>query len=125
MSQEDNRKHTRLQAITGMVLYDTENGTPIGHLENISVEGMMLTSESVQRVGQELDVDLSLGTSINGRTTVRCRVRSVWSGENLWYEPDPSKKNCTGFEITSISNSELGTLLSIIAKLESGSIQTP
>jgi len=118
MSHIEKRKHLRLKAIRSMALVNKQNGALIGHLENISVGGMMLMSASPQAVGQELDVNLFLGKSIDGEVAVRCRVCCVWSGENLWRESDPSKKYCTGLEITSISDNELEAFLAVIETLE-------
>ena len=112
------REYLRFIAIRGMGLINTQNSTLIGYLENLSVEGMMLTSESPQTVGQEYDVKLFLGKDIDGNIAIRCRVRNVWSDENLWCGPNSSQQYCAGFEITSISDADLETLHAVIEVLE-------
>ncbi len=117
MNHIEKRKLTRFEFDRDIAVFNTQNGSFIGHLENLSLEGMMLSSESPLAVGQEYHVNLSLGTEIEGKSTVRCRVCSMWSGENMWREPEPSKQYCTGFKITGISDSELKMLDVLIKAL--------
>jgi hypothetical protein len=113
----EKRKHRRFEFDRDIAALDTQNGTVIGHLENLSLEGMMLSSELPTAIGQEYHVTLSLQTEIDGKSTVCCRVCSIWSGENMWREPDPSKQYCTGYKINSITNTELKTLDVLIKTL--------
>ncbi|MCP4408772.1 MAG: PilZ domain-containing protein [Gammaproteobacteria bacterium] len=117
MKYIEKRKHRRFEFDRDIAALDTQNGTVIGHLENLSLDGMMLSSELPTAIGQEYHVTLSLRTEIDGKSTVNCRVCSIWSGENMWREPDSSKQYCTGYKITSIADTELKTLDVLIKTL--------
>ena len=120
----EQRKLTRFEFDHDIPVFNVEYGRLIGRLENLTLEGMMLSSESPLVVGQEYHLSLSLGTVVAGRSTVRCRVRSMWSGENMWREAESTKRYFTGFNITSISKAELNSLDVLITTLGHPSGQT-
>ena len=117
MNFKEKRKHLRFDLGRPVPVFKTENDAFFGHMENLSIQGMMLSSETSREVGQEHEVSFSVQTEIEEGATIKCRVCSMWSGENIWHEPDPSKRYCTGFQITGISDSAFKTLGDFIKTL--------
>ena len=113
-NHSEKRRLTRYEFGRDITVLKTENDKFFGHLENLSLEGMMLSSESPREVGEEHQVTFSVRSGSGTKYTISCRICSMWSGKNLWRDPSPSRKYCTGFQITDISDTELKTLKVLI-----------
>ena len=62
-----------------IIVFDLKTIKPLGRIVNINLGDMLLMSEHPTPLEEHFQVSFSLPTIIGGRTTVRCRLESLWS----------------------------------------------
>ena len=89
------RRLKRRHLIYYLRIYDKMSGELIGHLVNITTEGIMVISESPSRVGAEFECKMLLPAEVDGTREISFHAKSLWSRRDV--NPD---FYATGFQIS-------------------------
>ena len=76
----ENRHLTRWRLIYYLRVFDRSTGALLGHVVDITVEGMMLVSAEPIEIGRDFDVRMMLPDSLGGQKEVEFRAHSMWRG---------------------------------------------
>ncbi len=75
----DNRTTERGHLVFYLRVFDLDDGGIVGHLTDISTDGIMLVSDRAIEAGRTLNVRLILPKEVAGRSEAVFAVKSLWS----------------------------------------------
>jgi hypothetical protein len=106
---EEKRKTRRRHLIYYLRVFDRRDGKLIGHLVDLTHEGLMLMSEAPVPTGVEYQMRMDLPTDMFQRPTVE------FDGKALWSRPDINPRfHDTGFKLQGLSDVDQGLLKLLI-----------
>ncbi|MDX1775732.1 MAG: PilZ domain-containing protein [Desulfobulbales bacterium] len=108
MTQEK-RKLTRVQLIYYLRIFDSNTGTNIGHLVDITTEGIMVISEEPVPVNKDYTFIMHLPKTMSGREKIQFKAHCLWC--RLDINPD---FYVSGYRIMEIQPDELMTIKALI-----------
>jgi hypothetical protein len=94
----EQRKLQRRDLISYLRVYGEDPGKPIGHLVDITTEGIMLISEDPIETGRVFRLRMVLPAEIDGKREVLLTAESRWCSE----DENPAFYD-TGFRLTEFS----------------------
>ena len=108
---EERRKLKRWHLVYYLRVFGTDSDKPIGHLVDISTQGIMLISEEPIDVGSEFQFRMILPSEIEGTKEVNLSAESRWSEK----DPNPDFYN-TGFQLKNLPAKDTKIIESLIRK---------
>jgi hypothetical protein len=90
-------------------VFDQSTGRQIGHLVDITKEGMMVMSERPIRPGRTLSLRMMLPEEVSKEAAVEFEATSLWTGQDI----NPEFYD-TGFKVTNITRRQLAMLETLI-----------
>jgi len=118
LSGIDERNQERWLLVSCLRVYDAQNRRLLGHLVNVTTEGIMLLSESPLAVDQDYRLNMAVPLGDGAVEEIELEARSVWTKA----DEDPHFYN-TGFQITDAPDESMETISALIEKLQQ--LQTP
>jgi len=109
MNKEELRKLKRRHLIYYLRTFDRNSGEILGHLVDITIEGMMLISEIPLETPKLHHLRMKLPSAIQGSCNIEFDCDSVWSRPDM----NPEFYN-TGFRIRSIDAVEAERIQQLI-----------
>ncbi|MCU0538243.1 MAG: PilZ domain-containing protein [Hydrococcus sp. Prado102] len=106
---QNKRKLKRWHLIYYLRVLDRDTKQPIGHLIDISENGMMLVSETPVALERVFHLQMILPEEIAGLTTWNFEAKSLWSEPDI--NPSLSK---TGFQLLNVRSEDVGTIECLI-----------
>jgi hypothetical protein len=106
---QDKRQLKRVHLIYYLRIFDNETGANIGHLVDITTQGIMMISEEPVPAGKDFSFRMQLPTTITGREEIQFSARSLWCKKD--FNPD---FYVSGFQIKEISPQEVNTISSLM-----------
>ena len=106
---ENKRKLKRRHLIYYLRVFDQSNGQLIGHLVDITKEGLMLISEQPLITDKEYKFRMVLPTEILSRAEVNYTATVIWCKKDV--NPD---FYATGFRLSDISTDDIVIIESLI-----------
>ena len=106
---EERRKLRRKYLVFFTRLFDQKSGLLLGHLADLTAEGMMIISEKPNDTQVTFDVRMDLPQSVFGKDHIDFQARSVWCKPDI----DPTFWN-TGFQLMDVQAEELEIIERII-----------
>ncbi len=97
-----NRKVKRRHLIYYLRVYDRNTGVLIGHLADITTDGIMLVSEAPIKTEVGFNFKMTLPAELEGSRDITFNASSVWCQKDV--NPD---FYATGFKISNIENKDL------------------
>lgn len=79
----ENRHLTRWRLIYYLRVFERDSGKLLGHVVDITVEGMMLVSAEPIEIGRDFDVHMALPAPDGTPREIAFRVHSLWKGEDV------------------------------------------
>jgi hypothetical protein len=95
---QDKRKLERRHLIYYLRIFNLPGGELLGHLIDITPEGMMIIGEESIPAGQDFDLHMDLPADIMGKAWIEFKAHSKWSRKDV----DPSFYG-TGFHLVDVS----------------------
>ena len=108
---DDKRKFKRRHLIYYLRVFDNSNGELVGHLVNITVEGIMLISETPIQIGKHYELRMVLPAEILSKQELVFPAESVWCKKDV--NPD---FYAAGFQIGGIPIEDVGIIESLIRR---------
>ncbi len=105
----DRRKVKRRHLIYYLRVFDRTNGRQVGHLVDLTPEGMMVMSERPIRVGRTISLRMTLPGEGGREQTVEFDATSLWTAADV--NPDFYD---TGFKFEKISKRHLAQIETLI-----------
>ena len=105
----DRRRVKRRHLIYYLRVFDRASGRQVGHLVDLTSEGMMLMSERPIRVGRTLGLRMSLPRESGGEEAIEFDATSLWTSADV--NPDFYD---TGFRFEKISRHHLSRIETLI-----------
>ena len=109
MKQSDKRQLKRIHLIYYLRIFDSNTGENIGHLVDITIQGLMMISEAPVPTGQEFSLKMQLPGTITGREEIEFSAQSLWCKKDI--KPD---FYVTGYKINNIAAQEAKTITALI-----------
>jgi len=106
---ENKRQLKRVHLIYYLRIFDTDNGDVIGHLADITPQGIMIISEAPITEGKEFSFRMQLPGMVSGREEVHFSARCLWCKQD--YIPD---FYISGYQIKDITPQETKTITALI-----------
>jgi len=103
------RQHKRAHLIYYLRIFDTDNGADIGHLVDITPQGIMLISEKPITVGKDFSFRMQLPDLVADHEEVSFSARCLWCKQD--FIPD---FYVSGYLIENISPQETKTIIALI-----------
>ncbi|MCG2712014.1 MAG: PilZ domain-containing protein [Candidatus Omnitrophica bacterium] len=103
------RKFKRRHLIYYLRVYDCNAGVLIGHLADITTDGIMLVSEAPLKTDADFNFKMTLPAELRGSRDITFNASSVWCQKDV--NPD---FYATGFKISNIENKDLELIESLI-----------
>jgi hypothetical protein len=91
---EERRKTARIRLTFEVIVYDIKTGERVGHLADISTEGIMLVGGRAMKINNVYEFRITLPVSIYGKTEISFNAVCLWSGK-----VEKSTKYQAGFQI--------------------------
>ena len=105
----DKRQLKRVHLIYYLRIFDNESGANIGHLVDITTQGIMMISEEVIPAGKDFSFKMQLPATITGREEIRFNARCLWCKKD--FNPD---FYVSGYQINEITSQEVKTITALI-----------
>jgi hypothetical protein len=105
----ERRKVKRRHLIYYLRVFDRASGRQLGHLVDLTADGMMLMSERPIRVGRTLALKMALPGGTGGEQIVEFDATSLWTSEDI--NPDFYD---TGFKFEKISRKHLAQIETLV-----------
>lgn len=105
----DKRQLKRVHLIYYLRIFDTENGENVGHLVDITTQGIMMISEGPIPIGKDFTLRMQLPSTITGREEIHFIARSLWCKKD--FNPD---FYVSGYRIEKITPQEAKTITALI-----------
>ena len=106
---DNKRQLKRVHLIYYLRIFDSESGANIGHLVDITTQGIMMISEEVITVGKTFSFRMQLPATVTGREEIHFTGRCLWCKKD--YNPD---FYVSGFQIKQITPQEAKTITALI-----------
>ncbi len=109
----ERRRLPRRRVIYSPRVFDTNTGQPIGHVVNISTDGLMLVSEDPIETNALFRLRIALPAEMAGGKQIRFDARSVWcdlDAKPYFYD--------TGFELLHAAQSEIEAIQYVIEEYQ-------
>jgi hypothetical protein len=103
------RQLQRIHLIYYLRIFDNDTGENIGHLVDITIQGLMMISETKIPTGQDFSLKMQLPGIITGREEIEFRAHSLWCKKDI--NPD---FYVTGYKIKAITPQEAKTITALI-----------
>jgi hypothetical protein len=107
----DRRKLKRVHLIFYLRVFQDDSRVPLGHLVDITKEGLMLISEEQLELDKEYHLRMDLPQEINGSTVVHFRAISKWCTPDV----NPSFYN-TGFQLENVDEDHIRIIRNLITR---------
>ena len=105
----ERRRLKRRHLLYYLRVFDKGTGRQIGHLVDITNEGMMIMSERPIRPGRTIGLRMMLPEEVNKEGAVEFDATSLWTGQDI----NPEFYD-TGFKVTNITRRQLTMLETLI-----------
>jgi hypothetical protein len=105
----DKRQLKRVHLIYYLRIFDSNTGANVGHLVDITTQGIMMISEEKVPVGADSSFRMQLPTTITGREEIQFNARCLWCKKD--FNPD---FYVSGYQIKEISPQEVKTITALI-----------
>ena len=105
----DKRQLKRAHLIYYLRIFDTDTGINIGHLVDITTQGIMIISEEPLPSGKDFSFRMQLPATITGREEINFKAHCLWCKKD--FNPD---FYVSGFQIKKISPLEAKTITALI-----------
>lgn len=105
----EKRQLKRVHLIYYLRIFDSNTGDNIGHLVDITTQGIMIISEEAIPLGKDFSLKMQLPSTITGREEIQFRARSLWCKKD--FNPD---FYVSGYQIKEISPQEVKTITALI-----------
>ena len=105
----DKRQLKRVHLIYYLRIFDNNTDVNMGHLVDITTEGIMMISEEEISRGKDFSFRMQLPTTITGREEVNFQARCLWCKKDI--NPD---FYVSGFKIEKITPHEVKTITALI-----------
>ena len=105
----ENRKLQRRHLIYYLRVYNRENNALLGHLVDITAEGIMVISETPIETNRDFNLRMELPSQIFGKTYLDFPAKSVWCRtdiNNSFYD--------TGFSLSDVTHEDLSIIEQLI-----------
>ena len=103
------RQLKRVHLIYYLRIFDNDNGENIGHLVDITTEGIMMISEGPIPSGKDFSLRMQLPTNITGRDEIEFSAHCLWCKKDI--NPD---FYVSGYRINTITPQEAKTITALI-----------
>ncbi len=103
------RQLKRVHLIYYLRIFDKDSGENVGHLVDITTQGIMMISEETIPSGKNFFLRMQLPTTITGREVIEFTAHCLWSKKDI--NPD---FYVSGFKINSITTQEVKTITALI-----------
>ena len=103
------RQLKRVHLIYYLRIFDTDSGENIGHLVDITTQGIMMVSEKPIPTGVDFSLKMQLPSTITGREEITFSAHSLWCKKDI--NPD---FHITGYKINTITPQEAKTIIALI-----------
>lgn len=80
---EDRRKQRRQHLMLHMRVFNVDDGTCLGHLADITPEGMMLSGEDSLEKGRVYRLEMRLPVDVGGVERITFTGRVIWSKNEI------------------------------------------
>ncbi len=97
----EQRKVKRSHLIYYLRVFDRESGNLLGHLVNITPDGIMLVGESPVEAGRQFQLRMQLKSIMGGKNHIDFEAESLWSNNDI--NPDFFD---SGFKLLKIDSSD-------------------
>ena len=105
------RRLKRIHLIYYLRVFDNETKRQIGHLVDITTEGIMLISEEPVPIDRHYSLNMQLPGNITGREEINFQARCLWCRKD--FNPD---FHVAGYKIEKISSQEVKTITALISQ---------
>jgi hypothetical protein len=111
MFSKQKKRVKRIHLIYYLLVFDRKTDELVGHLVDITTEGMKLISKGPLRPDTLYHFRMLLPDDLGGSKHMQFDARSVWCKDNLY-----SDFNGTGFRFEKISDEDIAIIGSLIDK---------
>jgi hypothetical protein len=105
----EKRRLKRVHLIYYLRIFDNQTNSQVGHLVDITTEGIMLISEEPVPIGKDFSFKMQLPGNITGREEINFKARCLWSRKD--FNPDFF---VSGYTIEEITAKEAKTITALI-----------
>lgn len=112
LSGIDERNQERWLLINNLRIFNADNGQLIGHVVNVTTEGIMVISEKPLEVECEFQLKMELPLGGETSTEIDLTARSIWCKVDV----DPFFYN-TGFQLVHCSEKSINAVSALMEKL--------
>ncbi|UCD66467.1 MAG: PilZ domain-containing protein [Deltaproteobacteria bacterium] len=105
----DKRQLKRVHLIYYLRIFDSNTGVNVGHLVDITTQGIMMISEEKVPVGEDFSFRMQLPATITGREEIQFSARCLWCKKD--FNPD---FYVSGYQIKEISSQEVKTITALM-----------
>jgi hypothetical protein len=105
----EKRKTKRVHLIYYLRLFDNQTNDLVGHLVDITTDGIMMISEKPIQIGKDFSFKMHLPGNITGREEIDFEACCLWCRKD--FNPD---FYVSGYKIEKISPKELKTITALI-----------
>ncbi|MBE9521361.1 MAG: PilZ domain-containing protein [Proteobacteria bacterium] len=106
---KEKRKHKRVNLIYYLEIYDNRTDKHLGHLVDITPEGLMMISEKEMEAGAEFHLRMLLPETAYGKKAISFKANSCWVKKDM----NPAFF-ASGYQIVDIGPVESKTITSLI-----------
>ena len=107
----NNRKLKRRHLIYYLRVFDKNSGKLMGHLVDVTQEGILLISEEPVPENTEYSLNMVLPETLEGEEMIEFRATSLWSKRDI----NPSFI-ATGYKIHDLSTEKSGIISSLVER---------
>lgn len=109
----DERNQERWLLVNFLRIFNAENGELLGHLVNVTTEGLMFISEQHFAIDHEFRLKMEIPTEDGKTTEIELNVRTIWSKA----DEDPFYYK-TGLQLIHCSEDSIRVISAQIEKLK-------
>ena len=109
MQDSNKRQLKRIHLIYYLRIFDSNSGNNLGHLVDITTQGIMMISEKPSQAGQDFSMRMQLPGVITGREEIEFSAHCLWCKKDI--NPD---FYVSGFKINTITPQEAKTITALI-----------
>ena len=109
LTHENKRQLKRVHLIYYLRIFDSNSGENVGHLVDITIQGLMMISEEPIPTGKDFSLKMQLPGTITGREEIEFSAHSLWCKKDI--NPD---FYVTGYKINNITPQEAKTITALI-----------
>ncbi|GMR06180.1 MAG: hypothetical protein BMS9Abin25_0763 [Gammaproteobacteria bacterium] len=110
----EKRKRRRWELVFYLRIFDQEDGPLLGHVVDISADGLMLLSENPVELNKDFDLSLEMPSSgAKKRHKITLKAHSIWHSNDA--NPDLID---TGFQLINPEKSSIDAIAKLIRELQ-------